>query len=132
MELHLKIIGVLLIALAILHIGFPRYFKWDAELRPLSLINRQMMQTHTFFLALGLLMIGLLCMTQSAALVNTALGNVLCLGLGVFWAIRLFFQFFIYSSALWRGKIFETAIHVVFSLFWIYMSVVFLGVYFKV
>jgi hypothetical protein len=49
MEIHFKIIGVLLIALALAHIVFPKYFNWDKELKSLSLINRQMMTVHTFF-----------------------------------------------------------------------------------
>lgn len=129
MELHLNVIGILLTVLALSHIGFPRYFKWEAELKPLSLINRQMMQTHTFFLALGLFLMGLLCITQSAELINTALGNRISLGFGIFWTVRLFFQFFVYSSSLWRGKVFETAIHILFSIFWIYMSIVFVQVF---
>jgi hypothetical protein len=52
MEIHFKIIGVLLIALALVHIVFPKYFNWDKELKSLSLINRQSWQkniTWTWF-----------------------------------------------------------------------------------
>tara|TARA_R110000737_G_scaffold217581_1_gene233983 strand:- start:720 stop:905 length:186 start_codon:yes stop_codon:yes gene_type:complete len=48
MEVHLKIIGVLLMALALVHIIFPKYFNWKEELKSLSLINKQMMTIHTF------------------------------------------------------------------------------------
>ena len=50
MEIHLKIIGTLLIALALIHLVFPKYFNWKTELQSLSLINRQMMSIHTFFM----------------------------------------------------------------------------------
>ena len=59
MELQLKIIGVLLIALALLHAFFPRYFQWKKELSGLKLINRQMMYVHTFFIALAVFLMGL-------------------------------------------------------------------------
>jgi len=57
MELHLKIIGSLLMVLSAAHAYFPRYFDWKSNLAPLSLINRQMMQVHTFFIALVVFMI---------------------------------------------------------------------------
>lgn len=125
METHYKIIGVLLIALSIVHVIFPRYFNWSKELAALSLINRQMMYIHTFFIAFVVFLIGVLCLTSSHELISTGLGKKIVLGLGVFWSIRLFMQFFVYSSQLWKGKLMETSIHIVFSLFWTYLSIVF-------
>lgn len=126
METQLKIIGILLVFLALAHAIFPRYFNWGKELQSLSLINRQMMLVHTFFIGLVVLLMGLLCLTSSGELVDTPLGKRLCLGLGIFWSARLFIQFFGYSSTLWKGKRFETLVHIVFSLLWSYLSVVFL------
>jgi hypothetical protein len=126
MEIHFKIIGILLIALALVHIIFPKYFNWDKELKHLSLINRQMMTVHTFFIALTVFLMGLLCFTSSFELVSTSLGKKICFGLGIFWTIRLFIQFFGYSKDLWQGKTFETTIHILFTVFWTYLSVVFI------
>ena len=131
MEIHFKIIGVLLIALASVHIVFPKYFKWDKELKSLSLINRQMMTIHTFFIALTVLLMGLLCLTSSAEIIETNLGKKLSLGLGLFWAVRLLIQFFGYSTDLWKGKKFETFMHIIFSLLWTYLSIIFLTIYFN-
>lgn len=125
MEIHYKIIGFLLMALAIVHIIFPRYFNWKQELSSMSLINRQMMQVHTFFIALTVFLMGLLCVVATDDLVNTSLGRIISLGLGVFWGFRLFFQFFVYSPQLWKGKPFETIVHVVFSIIWMYLTLVF-------
>jgi len=113
-------------ALALIHVIFPKYFNWKEELKPLSLINRQMMTVHTFFIALVVFLMGLLCLTSSTELIETKLGKTISIGLGIFWSIRLFIQFFGYSSELWKGKIFETTVHILFSLFWTYLSVVFL------
>ncbi|MCX2680717.1 hypothetical protein OOZ15_12250 [Galbibacter sp. EGI 63066] len=126
MEIHFKIIGVLLMALALIHVFFPKYFNWKEELKSLSLINRQMMTVHTFFIALVVFLIGLLCLTSATDLIQTELGKTISLGFGIFWTIRLFVQFFVYSSKLWKGKKFETTIHIMFLLFWIYLSGVFL------
>jgi len=131
MHLHLKIIGILLIALAMVHIVFPKYFNWDNELKPLSLMNRQMMIIHTFFIALVIFLMGLLCLTSSNELIDTNLGKKISLGLGIFWAIRLLIQFFGYSSELWKGKTFQTAMHILFALLWTYLSIIFLIIYFR-
>ena len=112
--------------LALVHAIFPKYFNWKEELKPLSLINRQMMTIHTFFIALAVFLMGLLCFTSSTALIETDLGKTISLGFGIFWLARLFVQFFGYSSALWKGKSFETIVHIVFSILWTYLSVVFL------
>jgi hypothetical protein len=131
MEIHLNIIGILLIILALGHIVFPTYFNWEKELKSLSLINRQMMTTHTFFIALTVFLIGLLCLTSSKELIETNLGKKISLGFGIFWTIRLGFQFLGYSSELWKGKTFETIMHLLFSIFWAYLCIVFLMIYFK-
>lgn len=131
MEIHFKIISVLLIALAMVHIFFPKYFNWDKELKSLSLINRQMMTVHTFFIALTVLLMGLLCLTSSAELIETNLGKKTSLGLGLFWTVRLVIQFFGYSTDLWKGKKFETLMHIIFSLLWTYLSIIFLTTYFN-
>lgn len=129
MELQLKFIGITLTILAIIHVIFPKYFNWQTELQSLSLINRQIMYVHTFFIALTVLLMGVLCWTSADELVTTKLGKHISLGLGIFWGMRLFIQFFGYSSKLWKGKIFETIIHIVFSIFWLYLTVTFFSVY---
>ena len=126
MKTHFEFVGVLLMVLSLIHIIFPKYFKWKEELKSLSLINRQMMTIHTFFIALIVFLMGLLCFSSAIELENTPLGKSICLGLGIFWLIRLFVQFFGYSKELWQGKRFETTVHVLFSLLWTYLSYVFL------
>lgn len=125
MEIHFKIIGILLIGLALMHIIFPKYFNWREELTSLSLINKQMMIVHTFFVAVVVFLMGLLCFTNSAELVSTNLGKTVSLGFAIFWTIRLVIQFFGYSSKLWDGKLFETIVHIIFSLLWLYLSIIF-------
>ena len=125
MTTHIQITGILLIILSTIHVVFPKYFNWNKELKALSLINRQMMMTHTFFIALIVLLMGVLCLTSSTELIETNLGRKVSLGFTLFWIIRLFFQLFIYSSKLWKGKKFETSVHIVFTLLWIYFSSVF-------
>ncbi len=129
MYIHLKIIGVLLILLSLMHLAFPRYFSWKQELSSLSLINRQMMYVHTFFIALTILLIGILSFFLPQDLITTKLGKYISLGIGLFWGVRLYFQFFGYSSKLWKGKMFETSIHILFSILWIYLTSVFVFIF---
>lgn len=84
------------------------------------------MYVHTFFIALMVLLMGVFCISCATDIVNTRLGHRLSMGLFIFWGLRLLFQFFVYSPELWRGKTFETLIHILFSVLWCYFSVVFL------
>lgn len=126
MEAHLQVVGILLILLALMHIAFPAYFGWKEELAPLSLLTRQIMYVHTFFIGLVVLLIGVVSFFYTDHLLSEKTGNILCIGFAFFWVTRLFFQCFVYSPTLWRGKPFETFVHVIFTLLWIYISVVYI------
>lgn len=126
MELHLRITGSILVFLSLIHVIFPKRFNWETELLSLSVLNRQIMYVHTFFIALMVLLMGVFCIYCAEDIVHTKLGHHLALGLFIFWVLRLLFQFFVYSPELWRGKKFETTIHVIFVVLWAYFSVVFL------
>jgi hypothetical protein len=129
MELHLKIIGFCLIVLGLIHAIFPKQFNWKQELSSLSIVNREMMYVHTIFIAFTLLLIGLLCLTSANDLITTTFGKRISLGLGIFFSLRLLVQFFGYSSKTWKGKTLETTVHILFSIFWAYISVIFILLY---
>ncbi|MBK8831071.1 MAG: hypothetical protein IPN60_09465 [Saprospiraceae bacterium] len=129
MELLLKLTGFVLIALGLFHVFFPKYFKWKEEFSRVSMINRQMMYVHSFFIAFVVVLIGLLCVTSATDLLKTPLGKRISLGISIFWITRLFIQFFGYSTSLWKGKTFETGIHILFSILWIGLSAVFILAY---
>jgi len=129
MELNLNIIGWSLIFLALVHIIFPKYFDWGKELSQLSLVNKQMMYVHTFFIGLMVMLMGIFCLWCIDEIIYTTLGHKVSLGLSIFWGIRLIFQIFVYSSSLWRGKRKETMIHIFFILLLSYYTLVFLFIY---
>lgn len=129
MEIHLNIIGYSLMVLSLLHLILPFYFNWAKELQLLSLFNSQLIRVHTFFIALIVFMMGLFCVTNSHEIMNTKLGKTIAFGLSIFWCIRLIFQLFVYSPKLWKGKIFETAIHIIAIFYWSYLSFAFYAVY---
>jgi hypothetical protein len=126
LPLLLKSAGALLIGLSLLHAVFPRRFSWNTELQQLSLLNRQIMVVHCFFIALMVGLMGFLCLCFTDALLTpSALGQPVAAGLTLFWGCRLGAQFFVYDSALWRGHRFNTVMHVLFSLLWIFFTGVF-------
>ena len=126
MELQLKIVGFILVVLALIHAGFPKRFNWKTELAALSLFNKEVMYVHTFFIGLTTLLMGILCLYSTDDLIHTKLGHTIAFGLFIFWGARLFFQFFVYSTELWKGKAFERTIHILFAILWTYLTIVFL------
>ena len=131
MEIHLKITGIICVLLAFMHLALPKRFNWKGELPSLGLFNRQVFKVHTLFIALTVLLMGVLLLTSSYELLNTTLGLKILIGFSVFWGLRMLFQFFFYSPKLWWGKPFETFVHILFSCIWIYMNCVFLFSIFK-
>lgn len=129
MELHLKIVGGIMVLLAGMHLFFPGRFNWKKELSGLSLMNRQLMYVHTFFVALTVLLMGLLCLCFPGQLLSPGLGRYISFGLAIFWGFRLLFQFFVFSPALWKGKVFETSVHILFTICWTYFTLLFLTVF---
>lgn len=111
--------------LGLAHAAFPRHFRWREETAGLSLLTRQILYIHTAFIGLTVFLIGLLSATCAQDLTGTPLGRKICLGLAAFWGIRLVVQFFGYSPDLWRGKKFETTMHILFSLFWAFLTTLF-------
>jgi hypothetical protein len=128
MNIHLKIIGLALMFLGLVHVIFPKYFNWKIELRGLNTLHRQMFKIHTFFIALTVFLLGLMSFSLSNDLITTDLGQNICLGIGCFWTIRGVLQFIGYSPTIWKGKLFETIVHILFSGFCIYLSVVYLKI----
>lgn len=126
---HLRIAGALQIVLALLHLAFPKRFQWKEELARLSPLNRQIFHVHTFFICVVLVMIGALSLFAADALLEpTRLSRLVLGGIATFWGLRLLCQWFVYDASLWRGQRFNTAMHVLFSLLWLYLTSVYLGV----
>jgi hypothetical protein len=120
---HLRIAGVLQIVLSLAHLLFPARFHWHEELARLSLLNRQIFWVHTFFIMLVLVLFALLSLLAAEELVRPGkLPRLVLGGIGVFWATRLLFQFFVYDSTLWRGITFNTVAHIGFSGLWAYFA----------
>lgn len=104
MEIHIRVIGVVLIGLAFVHVIFPKYFNWKEELPQLSLINQQLMTVHTFFIALTVFLIGVLCVSSAPELVHTKLGHTVSLGFAIFGPSVSTFSFLVTRPNYGREK----------------------------
>jgi hypothetical protein len=123
---NLRAAGVLLAVLVVVNLFVPSRFGWRADLSRISLLNRQIFQAHSVFLILTLGLSSALLLTSADALVEPSrLARALLLGLTIFWAVRMLMQWFFYSPDIWRGNRFFTAMHVAFSVAWVYMTAVF-------
>lgn len=125
LEFHLRLMGALLIVLSLAHAAFPRRFGWKDELQKVSLLTRQIFYVHHFFVALVVGLQGMLCLVFPQTLLQpSALAYLVCAGFVIFWALRWFFQFFVYDSQLWRGHAFNTRMHILFVMLWTYVVAV--------
>jgi len=122
----LRLAGVFLLGLFVLNFFVPARFKWADELPRLSLINRRIFQVHAMFIALILLLSGLLLVGLPHELLTpTPLACAVLGGLAIFWGLRLWMQWFMYDRELWLGKRFETAMHLLFSGLWVFLTATF-------
>jgi len=85
-----------------------------------------MVYVHCGFIGLMVLMQGILALFFTRQLVDSsALAKPVLAGIALFWLARLFVQLFVYSPELWRGNRFNTVVHLLFSMLWIYLAIVF-------
>jgi hypothetical protein len=121
--LHLRIVGAIMALLVAVNLGVPRRFHWREELSRISLLNRQIFQAHSAFLILLLALFAALFFTCAEALLEpTRLSRAVLIGLTIFWGLRMLMQWYFYSPAIWRGHRFNTIMHAVFSMTWIYVA----------
>ncbi len=126
LALHLKTVGILLLALAFAHVFFPKRFAWKKEFSNVSLLNRQIFYVHCFFISLVLVLTGMLSLVYTSLLLRRdELAKVVLGGLLVFWVARLFIQLFVYDRSLWKGHPFNTSMHILFTGMWTYYVAVY-------
>jgi len=123
---HLRIVGLVMAGLVVVNLFVPRRFHWRDELARLSLLNRQVFQVHSVFLVLTLALFSALLLTSSDALIEPSrLSRAMLFGLTIFWGMRMLMQWFFYSPEIWRGHRFNTVMHYVLSVTWVYVTFVF-------
>lgn len=124
--LLLRVAGAGLILLAVLHLPIGRHLKWREDAARLTQVNAAVFHVHTFFICLVLVIMGLPCLLDPTVfLERSRAGAWMAWSYSAFWAIRLYFQWFVYRADLWRGKRMETAIHLWFTVIWTALALLF-------
>lgn len=116
------------VAIAILNLFLARMMHWQADLRRIPLLIREVFHVHSWFISATLTIFGVLTW-RFAREMATGLNPVatwLAAAIGLFWAIRTVLQVTYYSSSHWRGKRGRTVIHLILLLAYGGMSVTYL------
>jgi hypothetical protein len=122
----LRIAGAGLLLLAVLHIPIGRQLGWKEDCKRLTPTNEAVFHVHTFFICLTVVMMALPCLLDPAIfLVPSRAGAWISWSFAAFWGCRLYFQWFVYPAALWRGKRLETRVHILFTVIWLALTAVF-------
>ena len=98
----LRIAGAGLLLLAVLHIPIGKQLKWREDAKRLTPVNTSIFHVHTFFICMVLVMMGLPCLLEPGVfLEKSRAGAWLAWSACGFWALRLYFQWFVYPANLW-------------------------------
>ena len=118
--------GIGLIILALLHRKIERELQWREDSCRMSPVNAQIFRVHSLFIILVLGMQGTLCLFGTYTLLQpTSLGLWVAIGFFLFWMIRLYCQWFVYSKTLWLGKKRETLVHRIATTTWLALVILF-------
>ena len=116
---QLQLVGVTLVGLGLGHVVLPRALAWRHELAGVGALNRQVLYTHTFFIGVMCVLLGLAPLTLGPELLApgrsaTAILVAECAVWGLRWAL----QFVAFPARTWRDSRLHTAGYVGFALLW--------------
>lgn len=126
LSLLLRITGGGLILLAILHVPIGRKLQWRDQAARMSPENEAIFHVHTLFICIVLVLMGLPSLLDPMVFIEKSRAAAwVSWSICAFWVLRLYCQWFVYGSKLWRGKRLETFMHFWFTGVWIWLVVVF-------
>jgi hypothetical protein len=124
----LRFAGAGLILLALTHIPMSKRLRWREEAARMSLSSASVFHVHTLFVCAVLVLMGLPALLAPDIFLDpTRAGRWIAWSYAAFFALRLFAQWFVFPRALWRGKPFETQMHLVFTMIWLGLVVLFVA-----
>ncbi len=126
LPLLLRIAGAGLILLAVVHVPISRKLMWREHAARMSAENAAIFHVHAFFICVVLVMMGLPGLIEPAVFLEKSRAAAWASwSICGFWLLRLYCQWFVYGSNLWRGKRFETFMHFWFTGVWLALVLVF-------
>lgn len=122
----LRMAGIGLILLALIHVPIGKRLKWKEQGALLSPENEAVFHVHTFFICCTLVIMGLpACLAPEVFLEKSGMARWMAWSFSGFWLVRLYCQWFVYRPGLWQGKRLETSIHYLFTGLWLALATVF-------
>jgi uncharacterized membrane protein YqjE len=101
------------LAIAILNLFLVRLLGWQADLRQMPLLLREVFQVHAWFISVTLAIFAGMTFRFAAEMAggSVAACRWLAGAIGCFWTIRTALQVTYYSSSHWRGNTRRTIAH---------------------
>ena len=119
LQILLRVAGAGMIVLALAHIPMGRHLGWREDAARMSPQSESIFHVHTFFVCVMLIVMGVRALFAPQIFIEpTAAAAWLSWTYAVVWALRLYVQWFVFPRELWRGKSFETAMHLMFTVIW--------------
>ena len=130
LKLFLQLAAALQLGVAVMNLFLVRILKWREQVAAMPLLLREVFQVHAWFISVTLAIFGTLTLRFAGELASGAnpIGQWLCAGMGMFWAIRTVLQITYYSSSHWRGQVGRTLIHFLLLLGYGAMAFIYLRV----
>ena len=126
----LQFAGVTMIVLALAHFGLSKLLAWQEDTRKLTPINRQVFIVHTVFLAVGIFLLGLVCLFFAAAFFEkTTLATVATGSFAMCWLSRLVCQIFIFRSEITNNKQLNSFLQVAGTMLWTFYTGLFTALF---
>lgn len=101
LTLLLRLAGLSLIVLSLLHAVFWRILNWGREVESLSPLSRRVFAVQTFFIAFVLMALGVLSLAKPELLLApTELARLLLCGVVLFWLTRLLLQPWVFDPVM--------------------------------
>jgi hypothetical protein len=123
---QLRLVGSTLVLLGLAHLAMPRALAWRPEFTALRPLTRQIMYTHTLFIGLTCVLLGLAPLALTADLLAPGrMPTAVLAGECAFWGLRWGAQFVAFPPALWRRSPLYRAGYAGFVLLWTWVVAVF-------
>ena len=123
LHLHLRLVGIVLVGLGVVHAALPRALDWRGELAGLTLLNRQVSYVHCFFIGLTCALWGMLPLTAGPALIEPhPVTRLLLCGAVLFWGARLVVQLGLFNPAHAGSSRNWLAVSVAGTALWAYLA----------
>ncbi|MFI5915812.1 hypothetical protein [Dactylosporangium sp. NPDC051541] len=123
---QLQLAGATLVALGLGHVALPRALAWRRELSGVGPLNRHVLYTHTFFIGVMCVLLGLAPLTLAADLLAPGrTATAILVAECAVWGLRWLAQFVAFPARTWRDSRLHTAGYVGFAVLWTWILAVF-------